>query len=68
MLPLAELERLATAYVRDRDRRKAAPRAAEVRDALDRTGRALRHAADALAELNPHGCAVVGLDLAVGRQ
>jgi hypothetical protein len=60
MLPLRELERLAAAYVRDRDRRKVAPRAAEVRDRLVRGCRALALAADAVDELTGHELALVG--------
>jgi hypothetical protein len=64
MLPQRDLEELAAAFVRDRDGRLSAPRAAEARAGLARAGRTLALAADTVADLDRHACAVAGVDLA----
>jgi hypothetical protein len=68
VLPLAEIEALADAYCRDRARRKTTPRAAVARDDLDRAGRALAQAADAVAELDRHELALAGASPAETRE
>ena len=64
MLPLADLQRLAVAYQRERAHRACSPRASGVRDQLLKEQKALRQAAASIGDYTRHELALIGVTAA----